>query len=108
MDTTLTRIGSQCLYWQLRTYAVDDAAAARRYATAQALRRDAALRERIQLRLRALDIDSAAHIADALHDEITAGLRGRPRATRADPALFRRELHSRRALRRERQEPVFR
>ncbi|MGH8229259.1 MAG: MutS-related protein, partial [Steroidobacteraceae bacterium] len=58
-------------------YAVDDEAAARRYATAQALRRDAALRERIQLRLRTLGIDSAAHIVDALHDEITAGLRGR-------------------------------
>lgn len=68
MDTTLTRLGSQCLFRQLRTYGDDSTAAEQSYESSQALRRDRELRERIQLILTALNADSAARVVEALYE----------------------------------------
>jgi DNA mismatch repair ATPase MutS len=66
VDTTTTRIGSQMLFKTLRVYVHDAHELAERYKTYAALRADAALREEIQLKLRHLDQDSNAFLADYL------------------------------------------
>jgi MutS domain V len=66
LDTTTTRVGSQSLFKQLRTYAEDPQELGERYRTYGTLRRDAALREEIQLKLASLRADSNASIADYL------------------------------------------
>jgi DNA mismatch repair ATPase MutS len=66
LDTTLTRVGSQYLFGKLRTYAADANELAERYRLYDTLRRNAALREEIQLKLAHLREDSNADIADYL------------------------------------------
>lgn len=59
MDTTLTLIGRQCLYKQLRTYEADAGRIAVRWEATEALQTNAALREVLQgalLRARELDV----------------------------------------------------
>ena len=68
LDTTITRIGSQCLFRQMRTYAREPAQAQALYETFQALRRDRDLRERIQLTLMSLNADSAARVVETLYE----------------------------------------
>jgi len=63
-DTTLTPIGSQVLFKQLRTYARSADESAQRYALCARLRSEPALRERIQCRLLALKDEAHANIAD--------------------------------------------
>jgi hypothetical protein len=67
LDATSTRLGSQCLFRQMRTYPREPAQTQALYATFQALRRDRDLRERIQLTLVSLQADSAARVIEALH-----------------------------------------
>ena len=69
MDTTVTPVGSQVLFAQLRRYVDDSGMLDRRYGTYTELARDAALRERIQLRLAGLKDDSNADIAELLFAE---------------------------------------
>lgn len=66
LDTTVTPIGSQVLLNWLRTYMTPSQGAAEQYAIYDALRRDKATREAIQLKLTHLDADSNAHIADTI------------------------------------------
>ena len=66
MDTTVTPVGSQVLFGELRRYIDDADTLARRYATYADLARDASLREHIQLRLAPLQDDSNADIAELL------------------------------------------
>jgi hypothetical protein len=66
MDTTVTPVGSQVLFAQLRRYVDDPGVLARRYSGYEELARDIALRERIQLRLAPLKDDSNADIAELL------------------------------------------
>ncbi len=66
LDTTVTRLGSQCLFRLLRTYPDDPSAATALRETAQALRADGGLREEIQLRLGPLEVDSSANVVEAL------------------------------------------
>jgi len=63
-DTTLTPIGRQVLFRQLRTYACSADEAARRYALCARLRTEQVLREWIQHRLLALKDETHANIAD--------------------------------------------
>jgi hypothetical protein len=63
-DTTLTPIGSQVLFKQLRTYAGTADESARRYALCDRLRSEQALREQIQQQLMALKEETHANIAD--------------------------------------------
>jgi len=81
MDTTVTPVGSQVLFAQLRDYVDDPDMLARRYADYAELARDASLRERIQLRLAKLKDDSNADIAELLF----GGLVEKP----AHPVLIR-------------------
>lgn len=74
LDTTITRLGSQCLFRQLRTYSDDIAQTAVSYHTFETLRRDSELRERIQRILTSLNADSAASIVDMLFEERIEGL----------------------------------
>lgn len=69
LDTTVTRIGSQCLFHRLRTYWDDPADAAAFHEAAEGLRRDQRLREEIQLRLSSLAVDSYASIAESLYGD---------------------------------------
>lgn len=64
LDTTTTRLGSQCLFAMLRTYADDPHQLAAPYAGAGMLQMHAALREKIQLTLSVLKDDGHADIAD--------------------------------------------
>jgi hypothetical protein len=66
MDTTVTPVGSQMLYAQLRRYIDDPGTLAQRHANHAALARNARLREHIQLRLAPLRDDSNADIAELL------------------------------------------
>jgi hypothetical protein len=66
LDTTITAIGRQYLFAQLRTYEYEKDVMDRRHREYDILIANRALRERIQLALKPLDIDSAAGIADLL------------------------------------------
>ncbi|HWG66891.1 MAG TPA: hypothetical protein VN662_05700 [Rhodanobacteraceae bacterium] len=66
MDTTVTPVGSQVLFAQLRRYVDDADRLAQRYASYAELANDTPLRERIQLRLAGLKDDSNADIAELL------------------------------------------
>jgi len=65
-DSTLTRVGSQYLYRQFRTFNADPSRLEAAYSTCSALREDAATREQIQLDLRGLQADTDALICDRL------------------------------------------
>ncbi|MEO8779970.1 MAG: hypothetical protein ABI389_15040 [Rhodanobacter sp.] len=65
-DTTITPLGRQHLFSAMRTYVEEVQVLAERYARAQTLRADAALRERIQLVLAALKDDRYADVADVI------------------------------------------
>lgn len=69
LDTTTTPLGRQYLFSMLRTYAEDRHELAERYACADLLRSDGALRESIQLALSALKDDGHADIADFVFGE---------------------------------------
>lgn len=69
MDTTLTPLGSQCLYHKLRIYREDAIGLGKSYATYQALREDTALREKLQLSLWLLRSESDALICETLFNE---------------------------------------
>lgn len=71
-DSTLTRLGSQCLYRKLRTYRNEPAELEQDFAAYQVLRRDTVLRERLLLNLWPLRSDSEAHICDSLFSELPA------------------------------------
>src|SRR3984957_2997710 len=58
LDSTLTGLGSQCLYHKLRTYRDDLGELEKDYTAYQVLRRDTALREQLQLSLWSLRSDS--------------------------------------------------
>jgi hypothetical protein len=66
LDTTLTPIGRQCLFAQLRTYEYEKDALDQRYDAYRVFGANRKLRERIQLILKPLEDDSAAYIADLL------------------------------------------
>jgi DNA mismatch repair ATPase MutS len=66
LDTTITAIGRQYLFAQLRTYEYQKEVLDQRYHSYAVLAANRELRERIQLTLKPLEIDSAAHIADLL------------------------------------------
>lgn len=69
LDTTVTPLGSQALYKQLREYVDDPAELAARHATHVRLLDEPALRERLQLALLPLGAPSHAHVVDALYAE---------------------------------------
>jgi DNA mismatch repair ATPase MutS len=66
IDTTVTPIGRQYLFAQLRVYEYDRAELDDRYRDYDVLRANRELRERVQLALKPLEGDSAAYIADLL------------------------------------------
>ncbi|MEJ0006460.1 MAG: hypothetical protein WDM77_08880 [Steroidobacteraceae bacterium] len=66
IDTTLTPIGRQCLFAQLRIYEYDTAELDKRYHACEILRANQELRERLQLRLKPLRVTSATDIAEML------------------------------------------
>ncbi len=66
MDNTVTPLGSQMLYYSLRTYVDDDAELASRFDVFHMLRTHAALRERVQLALAPLADDAYADGAETL------------------------------------------
>jgi predicted ATPase len=66
LDTTITPIGRQYLFAQLRTYEYDKNIMDRRYHEYGILKANRELRERIQLTLKPLEVDSSANIADLL------------------------------------------
>jgi hypothetical protein len=66
VDSTLTRLGSQCLYSKLRIYRDDPGALQNDYAAYQVLRQDTALREQLQLGLWPLRSDSDALTCESL------------------------------------------
>jgi DNA mismatch repair ATPase MutS len=66
LDTTVSPVGRQCLYARLRSYEYDPEELEARYRTCQGLQSDQRLREGIQLRLRPLERDASAFIADLL------------------------------------------
>lgn len=72
VDSTLTRLGSQCLYHKLRIYRDDPGALQKDYAAYQVLRRDTALREQLQLGLWPLRSDSDALTCESLFGEPAA------------------------------------
>ncbi len=76
VDSTLTRLGSQCLYHKLRIYRDDLGKLERDYAAYQALRRDTALREQLQLSLWPLRSDEA-RTCESLFGQLPAN----PRST---------------------------
>jgi MutS-like protein len=75
VDSTLTRLGSQCLYRKLRTYRDEPSELEKDYAAYQVLRRDTALRERLQLSLWPLRSDSEALTCESLFGEPPANPR---------------------------------
>ena len=79
LDSTITRLGSQCLFQQLRTYSSDASQRESSYRTFETLRRDVGLRETIQRILLPLNADSAASIVDMLFEERIEGLPDRVR-----------------------------
>jgi predicted ATPase len=66
IDTTITPVGAQILYKQLREYQFDSKEIARRHEAYDAFKADSALREDCQLALAALDTHAAAHVADVI------------------------------------------
>lgn len=68
VDTTVTPLGSQCLFRMFRTYASDPEETESLHQTIKTLRGDKKLRERIQLTLVKLKPHSAAMIIDNLLD----------------------------------------
>jgi len=66
VDTTVTPLGSQLLFRRMREYIDDPGALAARHALYGQLREQAALRERIQLKLMPLKDEAHGRIADAL------------------------------------------
>jgi MutS domain V len=75
VDSTLTRLGSQCLYHKLRTYREEPRELENAYAVYQVLRRDTALREQLQLSLWSLRSDSEALTCESLFGEPPANPR---------------------------------
>ena len=75
VDSTLTRLGSQCLYHKLRTYREGPSELENDYAAYQLLRRDTALREQLQLSLWSLRSDSEALTCESLFGEPPANPR---------------------------------
>jgi DNA mismatch repair ATPase MutS len=71
VDSTLTGLGSQCLYHKLRTYRDDPGELEKDYAAYQVLRRDTELREQLQLSLWLLRSDSDALICESLFGELS-------------------------------------
>jgi hypothetical protein len=72
VDSTLTRLGSQCLYHKLRTYRDEPSELEKDYAAYQVLRRDTALREQLQMSLWPLRSDSEALTCESLFGEVPA------------------------------------
>ncbi|HEY6620256.1 MAG TPA: hypothetical protein VIY68_11955 [Steroidobacteraceae bacterium] len=70
VDSTLTRLGSQCLYRKLRTYRDEPSELEKNFAAYQVLRRDTALREQLQLCLWPLRSDSEAQTCESLFGEL--------------------------------------
>jgi hypothetical protein len=66
LDSTVTPLGGQYLYKQLRKYELDADVMSRRCESYDELRTNQALREELQLILVGLEADSAAYIADAV------------------------------------------
>jgi len=77
VDSTLTGLGSQCLYRKLRIYRDDPGVLENDYAAYQVLRQDTALREQLQLSLWRLRSDSDALTCESLFGEPPVG----PRST---------------------------
>jgi hypothetical protein len=77
VDSTLTSLGSQCLYHKLRTYQSEQSKLEDNFAAYQVLRQDTALREQLQLSLWPLRSDSEARICETLFGELPAN----PRST---------------------------
>lgn len=69
MDTTVTPVGSQVLFAQMRRYVDDPATLAQRCADHAELAQNPALRESIQLQLAPLQDDAAADVAELLYGE---------------------------------------
>jgi hypothetical protein len=80
LDSTQTRLGSQCLYRQLRVYAADAQQPDLFFRAGEALRTDPTLRENIQVILAVLDADSGAPVIDNLFEK-TAECLKYPRLT---------------------------
>lgn len=76
-DSTLTRLGSQCLYHRLRMYRNDPGELEKDYAAYQVLRRDTALREQLQLSLWPLRSDSEALTCESVFGELPANPRSK-------------------------------
>ena len=70
VDSTLTRLGSQCLYHKLRTYRDDPSELQKDYAAYQVLRRETPLREQLQLCLWPLRSDSEALTCESLFGKL--------------------------------------
>jgi hypothetical protein len=66
LNTTITPIGRQYLYKQLRRYEYSAEILSQRFQAYEVLRADHLLRENLQLALKPLESDSTANIADAL------------------------------------------
>jgi hypothetical protein len=66
IDTTISAVGRQCLFHQLRTYEYQAEEMDRRIHAYDVLQSNRKLREDIQLALKRLDVSSAAHIADLI------------------------------------------
>ena len=66
LDTTISPIGQQYLFAQLRVYEYDKTELDRRLLTCEILHSDPALREDLQVALKPLELDAAAHIVDLL------------------------------------------
>jgi hypothetical protein len=66
IDTTITPIGRQCLFDQLRVYEYESSELDRRFRTYGILQSNPALREDIQVALKPLEVDAASYIADFL------------------------------------------
>lgn len=64
LDSTLTPIGSQVLYQNLRSYKKTTCVLSEQYSTYDVLRSNAQIREEIQLELLNLDFESNAYISD--------------------------------------------
>src|SRR4051812_16853780 len=69
VDSTVTPLGSQCLYNKLRIYRDDPLELEQDYAAYQALRRETGLREQMQLSLWTLRRDSYALTCETLFGE---------------------------------------
>lgn len=66
LNTTITPLGGQLLYRQMRSYVFDAQQLSRRYQAYHVLQADGALREKLQLILTALETPSATYIIGAL------------------------------------------